>query len=157
MSDLAAFLHSDCLPEARIRDPDRAFFIETDAIREVLAEIGPQTPIREAAIRRDVPCGEAIAPCLTHHERLAVRCNDAAVRKQQPAIRKVHRAVRVDAHQIRGLLLGFVVMVVTEIADIGLAISAHHHVVAMPRRDGGHVRVLGEGAVGEAHQFAVLH
>ena len=57
MGDRAAFANSDGLLETRVGDPNSAFRVKTDAVREVGTKIGPDPVFGKRTVGRDVPGG----------------------------------------------------------------------------------------------------
>src|SRR5439155_20657752 len=63
--------------------PDRAFGVETDAVRDAVAEVGPHAPVGQAAVRGDVEGGEPLGVGLGDDQRSVVGCDEHAVGERE--------------------------------------------------------------------------
>src|SRR5579863_3849580 len=61
LENLAAFANPNAAFIGHVGVPNCAFGVERDAIRNAVAEIGPDAPVREAAVSADVEGGELLA------------------------------------------------------------------------------------------------
>ena len=157
MRDRAALEHANHLMGKGAGDPDAAFGIEADPVGIAGRRLGPDSPIGERAVGRDVECRQALGEGLADDHRPAVGRDDRAVGEHQLVGCRMDGAVRVDAGQHGGARLLAGMAIEAEIADIGAALRVDHHVVAEPCREGAEFRLDRELAVGKAHQPSVGH
>src|SRR5207244_2994438 len=99
LEHLAAFAHTYAPRPVLIQDrrPDRAIRVQADAVAAArTADLGPNAPVREAAIVSDVECRQVAGERRGDHEGLVVRANDHAVGKRDAVGHLAHGPVRGD-------------------------------------------------------------
>ena len=69
VEDLAALADADAAPVGHVGVPDGTLGVDADAVRDAVAEVGPDAPAREAAVGRDVQRRQAAAVGLGQDQR----------------------------------------------------------------------------------------
>src|SRR6266511_3916975 len=76
--------------------PDGVFGVQTDAVGAEFAQFGPQPPLRQATVGRDVEDSQPLAVRLSHNQPRVVRRHRHAVGEREAVRHPPGRAIRGD-------------------------------------------------------------